>query len=93
MSKRFFTLLILSIIFTLTACTTEAAPETPPEAEAPTTVPVDDPEPTADSAPPAMPAGEPAVLISEVLTGIEGNNNVEFIELTNWVESQQRKEP
>ena len=32
---------------------------------------------------PELPASEPAVLISEVLAGVDGNNNFEFIELTN----------
>ena len=83
MSKRQFILMILSALLILTACTTEATTDTVPELETPTAEPVEDTEPVDEPAPPAAPTGEPSVLISEVLTGIEGNNNIEFIELTN----------
>jgi DNA/RNA endonuclease YhcR with UshA esterase domain len=51
--------------------------------EIPTEAPAKEAEPAEEPTPPVQPTGEPTVLISEVLTGIEGNNNIEFIELTN----------
>ncbi len=80
MSKRLIFLLFLAIVLILSACTTEAISETPPVGEA---TPAQETESTDEPAASAVPAGEPTVLISEVLTGIGGNNNVEFIELTN----------
>ncbi|MFC1997402.1 endonuclease/exonuclease/phosphatase family protein [Chloroflexota bacterium] len=76
-------LIILTILLILPACTTKATIEAPPEVEAPTAAPGEESETPEDPPSPAQPAGETAVLISEVLTGIEGNNNVEFIELVN----------
>ena len=79
MPKRFFLALFLVLILSLTACTTETNTATPTQIVEPTSVPVEEPEPTALP----LPSGEPAILISEVLTGVDGNNNLEFIELTN----------
>jgi DNA/RNA endonuclease YhcR with UshA esterase domain len=82
MSKRLFTIL-LTLIIILAACTTP--PESPPSpVEEVTTEEVaaePETEPVAEPAPVNL--GEPAVLISEVLTGVNGNNNLEFIELYN----------
>jgi len=83
MFKRLLVLLLLSFALILSACTTDAATESPPEMDTPTSTPMDDSEPVDEPDAPAPPVGEPTVLISEVLTGIEGNNNFEFIELTN----------
>jgi hypothetical protein len=83
MSKRLLCLIILTILLILTACTTETSTEAPPELESTRAAPEEQTEPAEEPTTPTTPAGEPAVLISEVLTGIEGNNNVEFIELTN----------
>ena len=83
MPRRLLPILTLLLALLLAACTTKTAtPEIPPQGEEPTALPADDQtQPT--EAPAPQPGGEPAVLISEVLTGIEGNNNFEFIELTN----------
>jgi len=76
MFKRLFIALALVPVFSLAACTVESGAPTvssPP----PTETAVSSPSP-ADAQPAA-----PQVLISEVLTGVDGNNSVEFIELTN----------
>ncbi len=70
MLKRLFLALVLVPVFSLAACTVESG--APPTGTA-----VSSPSP-ADAQPAA-----PQVLISEVLTGVDGNNSVEFIELTN----------
>ena len=80
MFKRLLLLIILSALLILIACTTDTATEPTAKVEA---SPTAETESTDAPAPPEAPIGEPSVLISEVLTGIEGNNNVEFIELTN----------
>jgi len=80
MPKRLLSLLILSLFLILTACTTETPPEPSQPGEQPTaTSPAEEIKPTELP----MSDGEPAVLVSEVLTGMSGNNNFEFIELTN----------
>jgi len=82
MSKRLLTIL-LTLNLILAACT--APPEVTPEsvekvvAEETAAETVAEPEPE----PVSVNMGEPAVLISEVLAGIQGNNNLEFIELYN----------
>jgi hypothetical protein len=83
MSKRWPILMIFATIMLFSACTTEPTTEVPPVLKEPTTVPSDETEPVEEPAAQPQPADEPAILISEVLAGIEGNNNFEFIELTN----------
>jgi len=77
MPKRLFVLLV-SVILILTAC--DSSPETPPTpveeiSVEPTVEPVEETQ--------TVVMGDPAVLVSEVLTGVNGNNNLEFIELYN----------
>lgn len=69
MKKHLSIIFLLFAIFAITACTSEPTPQP----VTPTIVP----SPTPDL------VTEPRVLISEVLAGIEGNNNYEFIELYN----------
>lgn len=68
MKPRFRWLIVLILLLTLSSCVvTDSSPTVEPEPATPTVV------------------GEepPRVLISEVLAGVEGNNNYEFIELYN----------
>ena len=75
MNKRFLILILtfFSTALVLTACKTQtgttAIPEMPP-----TSLPV---------SPTPAPPLEPTALISEVLAGVDGNNNFDFIELAN----------
>jgi DNA/RNA endonuclease YhcR with UshA esterase domain len=80
MPKRLLSLIILTFVLTLSACIPDATSQMSDEVYATSMIPIEQNQATEE---PAPTAGEPAVLISEVLTGIEGNNNVEFIELTN----------
>ncbi len=77
MSKKLLFFAVIALLLLLSACQ--------PPSLAPTVVPPDTEPATATSEPPAgLPTVEdPKVLISEVLGGIKGNNNYEFIELYN----------
>jgi uncharacterized repeat protein (TIGR01451 family) len=79
MRSSTFIILALLLITILAAC--NDTPEPTQEAEITSA-----PAPTLTPAPimmPALPAGASPVVISEVLGGIQGNNNHEFIELYN----------
>ena len=80
MLKRQIFLTILISLFIFSACTTETGTDVPTKGDSQVPTAVRETEPIDE---PQAPTGEATVLISEVLTGIEGNNNVEFIELTN----------
>ncbi|MBL7164379.1 MAG: endonuclease/exonuclease/phosphatase family protein [Anaerolineales bacterium] len=75
MTKRILFLAITCVLLALTACA-ESTAETQTPAVEPTFE-----SPAEPMAPPAVIA--PQVFISEVLAGIQGNNNYEFIELYN----------
>ena len=79
MQKSLITSLALLLIFALAACNDSSTPTQAPAITA---------EPGSTATPPSqplptLPAGAPPVVISEVLAGIQGNNNHEFIELYN----------
>jgi predicted extracellular nuclease len=81
MTRRTLITLSLSIILLIGACTQAETTTQPPPTQKPAE-PVQA-EPTAEpSLAPAEPEA-PRVLISEVLAGVQGNNNLEFIELYN----------
>ncbi len=75
MSKRFAFVLMVCLMLILAACA-ESTTETPAVSEEPLTEPSIEP-------PKVLEDVMPRVLISEVLGGIQGNNNFEFIELYN----------
>jgi DNA/RNA endonuclease YhcR with UshA esterase domain len=74
MTKRFLFLTFLVVTLVLSAC--DVASQITPT---PVEVLPANPIPTLTPIPPV----EPTILISEVLTGVDGNNNYEFIELYN----------
>ncbi len=76
MTKRSLVLTLTLAFLLLTACTGPQKPTVTPSVERTT---VDEPTPLPTLAPPE----EPTVLISEVLTGISGNNNFDYIEIYN----------
>jgi len=76
MSKRYLSSLLLVFTLILVSCNTGSKVTPTPIEELPLI-------PTATQAPTLAPPDEPALLISEVLTGVEGDNNFEFIELYN----------
>ena len=80
MLKRQFIILILLFALTLAACTTNNGQPTEESVPPPTdsSLPSETSEPSEFTQP-----DTPAVLISEILTGVDGNNSIEFIELTN----------
>jgi predicted extracellular nuclease len=81
MTRRTLITLSLLIILLLNACTQAETATQPPPTQKPTkTVEV---EPTAAPTPAPPELETPRVLISEVLAGVQGNNNFEFIELYN----------
>ncbi len=69
MKKRLWITIFLFAIFVFTACTEQATPQP----ETPTIIP----------SPTPVLVTEPKILISEVLAGVDGNNNYEFIEFYN----------
>jgi hypothetical protein len=75
MSFRIRTFLLLSAFLILAACTSRQEFTPTPVEEY-----LVDPIPT--ESPPPIPS-EPALLISEIMAGVDGNNNYEFIELYN----------
>jgi DNA/RNA endonuclease YhcR with UshA esterase domain len=76
MTKRFLILTLLVAILILSACDNSSQITPTPVEVFPA-----NPIPTLSPTPP--PLAEPTILISEVLTGVDGNNNNEFIELYN----------
>ena len=76
MIKRIPLYLLLAALLVLAACSTSPAPTPAQEDERQL-------EPTSTSSPTPVPAVDPTALISEVLTGVDGNNNFDFIELAN----------
>jgi DNA/RNA endonuclease YhcR with UshA esterase domain/exonuclease III len=76
MFKRSLIIVLLAAVLILSAC--DSGPGFPPASTE--AFPVN---PTAVLSPTFAPPAEPTVLISEVLTGVEGNNNFDFIELYN----------
>jgi hypothetical protein len=82
MFKRLIFRIVLTILLFAVACTNQTPAEKPAETDTVVSVSEESEPPTAtDESIPQT--GESALLISEVLTGVEGNNNIEFIELTN----------
>ncbi|MEZ4646622.1 MAG: lamin tail domain-containing protein [Chloroflexota bacterium] len=84
MHKRTYLLLFI-FIFLFTACAEDAPTPTPEVATAVPTTPAENtPPPAATTAPAPLSDG---VVISEVLIGVPGGNNYEFIELYNGGET------
>ncbi len=81
MPKKLLFLLLAFSILLLAACTTQALP-------GPTATHPSEPTASPTDLPTQSPAAPAAVLISEVLTGVAGNNNYEFIELYNRGDSE-----
>ncbi|MFH1632560.1 MAG: endonuclease/exonuclease/phosphatase family protein, partial [Chloroflexota bacterium] len=78
MQKRHIFIILALIALILAACGGGAT-----ESPAPTAAPPVEPSAEPAAEPVLAAPTEPAVLISEVLTGVDGNNNFEFIELCN----------
>ena len=76
MLKRCLSSIFIGFILVLVSCNTGPKPTPTPIEEFPL-------NPTATPVPTLAPPDEPALLISEVLTGVDGDNNYEFIELYN----------
>jgi DNA/RNA endonuclease YhcR with UshA esterase domain len=76
MTHRFLMRAVLSAALILSACSAGTEPTRSPDE-------ILEANPTTTQAPAPGPPDEPTILISEVLTGVEGNNNYDFIELYN----------
>lgn len=76
MFKRSLMIVILSAMLILSACSVKLEPTQSPEETSQVS-------PTVDQTLPYESPEEPTILISEVLTGVDGNNNYDFIELYN----------
>ena len=72
----FFKILILFTFLSLVSCTN-------PLTLTPSPIITEKISPTQNPSPTPLPPNKSTILISEVLTGVEGNNNYEFIELYN----------
>ncbi|MBN1665605.1 MAG: lamin tail domain-containing protein [Anaerolineales bacterium] len=87
MPRRLFLILTLLLLVVLALAACDRPAETAAPTDAPATQPVEQPgEQPAETAAPA-PARD-SLLISEVLAGVDGNNNHEFIELYNTSATQ-----
>jgi predicted extracellular nuclease len=86
MSKKHIVMGMFALVLVLTGCRSKAAtPPSPSMTPSPTarpepTTPTDTPQPVPRSTPTIAKEG---ILISELLPGVPGNNNLEFIELYN----------
>ncbi len=84
-------LLLLALVFATASCDrqpTQAAPTAGPAVDTPTTPALPEETQAAQASPAAptpfvLPEGATPIVISEVLAGVQGNNNYEFIELYN----------
>ena len=85
MRKTIYLITLITLLAALAACTGSATPTpAPPTAEAiPTAAPPVPPPAGEDTTPVTSPLPNGGLLISELMVGVPGNNNYEYIELYN----------